>query len=117
MLSRESSETGKGPTGLGDIGGSGLLERSAVVPRSPRDALGFSSVDSSVSGSVSHDLRDSSHELSASTSHVAYLRGKFASQNLSSKARDLLLASWRTKSNKTYDSHFKNGYAGALQGV
>ena len=106
MLSRESSETGEGPTGSGDIGGSGL-ERSAVVPRSPRDALGFSSVGSSVSGSVSHDLRDSSHELSASTSRVAYLRGKFASQNLSSKARDLLLASWRTKSNKTYDSHFK----------
>ena len=36
-----------------------------------------------------------------------YLRGKFASQNFSSKSRDLLLASWRTKSNKTYDSHFK----------
>ena len=67
----------------------------------------FPSVDSPVSGSVSHDLRDSSNELSASTSHVAYLRGKFASQNLSSKARDLLLASWRTKSNKIYDSHFK----------
>ena len=97
---------GEGPTGSGDIGGSGL-ERSAVVPHSPRDASGFSSVGSSVSGSVSHDLRDSSHELSASTSHVAYLRGKFARQNLSSKVRDLLLASWRTKSSKTYDSHFK----------
>ena len=106
VLSRESSETSEGSTGSGDIGGSDL-ERSAVVPRSPGDALGFPSVDSSVSRSVSHDLRDSSHELLASTSRVAYLRGKFASQNLSSKARDLLLASWRTKSNKTYDSHFK----------
>ena len=106
VLSRESSETSEGSAGSGDIGGSDL-ERSAVVPRSPGDALGFPSMDSPVSGSVSHDLRDSSHELSASTSRVAYLRGKFASQNLSSKARDLLLASWRTKSNKTYDSHFK----------
>ena len=106
VLSRESSETSEGSTGSGGIGGSDL-ERSAVVPRFPGDALGFPSVDSPVSRSVSHDLRDSSHELSASTSRVAYLRGKFASQNLSSKARDLLLASWRTKSNKTYDSHFK----------
>ena len=33
--------------------------------------------------------------------------GKFASQSLSRAAGDLLLSSWRTKSNKTYDSHFK----------
>ena len=46
--------------------------------------------------------------------HVAYLRGKFVSQNLSSKARDLLLASWRTKLMIPIS---KNGYAGALQGV
>ena len=106
VLSRKSSETGEGPMGSGDIGGSGL-ERSAMVSRSPRDALGFSPVGSSVSGSVSHDLRDGGHESSASTSHVAYFQGKFSSQNLSSKARDLLLASWRTKFNKTYDSYFK----------
>ena len=106
VSSRESSEAGEGPTGSGHIGGSSL-ERSTVVPGSSGDALGFSSVDSSVSRSVSHDLRVSSHEFSAPTSRMAYLRGKFASQNLSSKAGDLLLASWRTKSNKTYDSHFK----------
>ena len=105
VLGRESFKTGEGPMCSSDIGGSSL-ERSAMVPHSPRDALGFSSVGSSISGSVSHDLRDSSHELSASTSRAAYLQEKFASQNLSNKARDLL-ASWRTKSNKTYDSHFK----------
>ena len=38
---------------------------------------------------------------------MAYLRGKYASQSLSRVAGDLLLSSWRTKSNKTYDSHFK----------
>ena len=90
--SREISETDEGSTGLGDIGGS-RLEMSGVVPHSPRDALRLSSVNSSVSESVSHDLQDSSHELSASTRCVAYLWGKFASQNVSSKARDLLLAS------------------------
>ena len=45
VSSRESSETGEGPTGSGDIGGFGL-ERSTVVPSSSGDALGFSSVDS-----------------------------------------------------------------------
>ena len=55
MLSLESSETSEGSTGSGDIGGSDL-ERSVVVPRSSGDALGFPSVDSPVSGSVSHDL-------------------------------------------------------------
>ena len=78
-----------------------------MVLSSSGDALEFFSVDSSVSQSVSHDLRVGSHEFSVPASHMAYLRGKFASQNLSSKARDLLLASWRTKSNKMYDSHFK----------
>ena len=39
--------------------------------------------------------------------HMAYLQEMFAGQNLSNTARDLLLASWQTKSNKTYKSHFK----------
>ena len=118
VLSRESSETSEGSKGSGDIGGSDL-EKSAVVPRSPGDALGFPSVDSPVSRSVSHDLRDSSHELSASTSRVAYLRGKFVSQNLSSKARDLRscwLPGEQSPTRLTIPIS-KNGYAGALQGV
>ena len=119
VLSRESSETGEGPMDSGDISGSGL-ERSAVVLRSPRDALGFSSVGSAISGSVSHDLRDSSHELSASTSRVAYPWGKFASQNLSSKAIYIGISSWlpgEQSPTRLMIPISKNGYAGALQGV
>ena len=89
-----------------------------MVSSSSGDALGLSSVDSSLSGCVSHDLQLSGNEFSAPASRMAYLREKFASQNLSGTARDLLLASWRTKSNKPYTIPTSiNGYAGALQGV
>ena len=47
------------------------------------------------------------HWTSNPTSPIVFLRGKYASQSLSRAAGDLLLSFWRTKSNKTYDSHFK----------
>ena len=105
VSSRESSEAGEGPTGSGHTGGSGL-ERSTVVPGSSGDALGFSSVDSSVSRSVSHDLRVSSHELLAPASRMAYHREGLLVKTFQAK---LGISSWppKTKSNKTYDSHFK----------
>ena len=78
-----------------------------MVPSSSGDVVGLSSVDPVVPRSVSYDLRVSGHEFSSPTSRMAYLREKFAGQNLSNAARDLLLASWRAKSNMTYDSHFK----------
>ena len=40
------------------------------------------------------------------TSRVGYLRDKFRSSKLSEDTSDLLLASWRQKSSKTYDSLF-----------
>ena len=103
---RESSESGESSRSSGDLGGAGL-ERSTMVSSSSGDAMGLSSVDSLVQQPFSDDLRVSGHEFSAPASRMAYLREKFAGQNLSNTARDLLLASWRTKSSKTYDSHFK----------
>jgi len=38
---------------------------------------------------------------------VAYLRHKFGGGGLSEAAKELLLASWRNKTSKSYDSHFK----------
>ena len=102
----ESSETGESSTSSSDPGGPSL-ERSTVVSSSSGDAVGFSSVDPLVQRPFSDDLRVSGHEFSAPAGRMAYLREKFAGQNLSNTARDLLLASWRSKSNKTYDSHFK----------
>ena len=105
VFDRESSQTSEIPAGSGDSSGPSV-EGSVMVSSSSGDALGLSSVDSSLSGSISHDLQLSGNEFSAPASHMAYLQEKFASQNLSGTARDLLLASWRTNSNKTYDSHF-----------
>ena len=39
-------------------------------------------------------------------SRMGYLRDRFKSQNLSERASELLLASWRQKTSKTYDSLF-----------
>ena len=47
-----------------------------------------------------------SHASSSSVSCMAHLRNKFRSQNLSEEATALLLKSWRTKTNKSYDSLF-----------
>ena len=116
MLSRESSETGEGPTGSGDIGGSSL-ERSAVVPRSPTDALGFSPVGSSVSGSVSHDLRDSSHEYQPKLA-----MWPISGENLPVKTfqAKLGISYWlpgEQSPTRLMIPISRNGYAGALQGV
>ena len=43
----------------------------------------------------------------APVSRVAYLRAKFSAQRISPQASKLLLASWREKSGKTYDSLFR----------
>ena len=119
VSSRESSEAGESPTGSGHTGGS-YVEGSTMVPSSSGDVVGLSSVDPVVPRSVSHDLRVSDHEFSALTSRMAYLQEKFAGQNLSNAARDLLLASWppgEPSPTRLTIPISKNGYAGALQGV
>ncbi|XP_065904039.1 uncharacterized protein [Dysidea avara] len=40
------------------------------------------------------------------TSRMAHLRERYKSQQLSEEATDLMLSSWRTKTNKSYDSLF-----------
>ena len=42
----------------------------------------------------------------APTGHVEHLRERLSSQGLSGQAADLILKSWRTKTNKSYDSLF-----------
>ena len=43
---------------------------------------------------------------SSSTDGLAYLRQSYSSQGLSSEASDLMLASWRDKTNSNYGSSF-----------
>ena len=40
------------------------------------------------------------------TGHMAYLRGKFTSQELSEEATVLMHKSWRSKTSKSYDALF-----------
>ena len=42
----------------------------------------------------------------SSTSHLEYLSERFSGQGLSGQATELILKSWRTKTNKSYDSLF-----------
>ena len=53
------------------------------------------------------DVRHRTYGHSASTSRMAYLRQKFGRNNLLESAKELLLASWRNKTSKAYDSHFR----------
>ena len=87
--------------------GSSSLEGVTLVSSSIGTSVGLSTASPSIPRPLSEDINDSGHGLPTPTSRVAYLRQKFTDQNLSSTARDLLISSWRTKSNRTYDSHFK----------
>ena len=102
----EGPEPSEDSTGSGDTGSS-RLEGTTLVPSSPRNVMGLPSTTPSTTRPVSDDIINGGTGLPTPTSRMAYLRGKFASQSLSRAAGDLLLSSWRTKSNKTYDSHFK----------
>ena len=46
---------------------------------------------------------------------MTYLRKKFSDNSLSEKASRLLLASWRTKANQSYDSHFRKWLSWSLE--
>ena len=102
----EGPEPSEDSTGSGDTGSS-HLEGTTLVPSSPGNVMGLPSTTPSTTRPVSDDIINGGTGLPTPTSRMAYLRGKFASQSLSRAAGDLLLSSWRTKSNKTYDSHFK----------
>ena len=53
---------------------------------------------------VSVDIQCESHGSPAPTGRLACLRG---SRGLSEAAKELLLASWRSKTSRAYDSHFR----------
>ena len=103
---RESSESGDGSESPGSPDGSGL-EKPAMVPSSPEHALGVSSMDSFTLQHGPESSGTGSAKADTPASRMAYLREKFSDCSLSEEASNLLLASWRTKSNQSYDSHFR----------
>ena len=78
------------------------LEDTAMVPPSTADANCSTTSDQSRSADAEQRSRGSR----PSTSHVAYLRERYRGQELSEEATSLMLKSWRTKTNKSYDSLF-----------
>ena len=98
---------GSDPAGPGGPTGTSL-EGSAMVPsivgnvdRPPSPARSGSTGDA--------PLRP--HNTNPPTSHVAYLREQYRSQELSEEATSLMLKSWRSKTNKSYDSLFKKWHS------
>ena len=78
-----------------------------MVPSTAGNVVRLPPTTTSLSEPVSVDVRHRTYGHSASTSHMAYLRQKFGHNNLSESAKELLLASWRNKTSKAYDSHFR----------
>ena len=88
------------------------LEDTTLVPDASEHADRLSPVDNT----ESEDTRERrSNASTSSASHMAHLRDKFRSQNLSEEAIALILKSWSTKTNKSYDSLFAKWHSWLAQ--
>ena len=86
---------------------SSSLEGAAMVPSLAGDVVRLPQTTPSHPQPDSMEARPQSVGSTAPVGHVAYLREKFGRANLSSKAKELILSSWRSKTSRSYDSHFK----------
>ena len=86
-----------------DCPGSSSLENATMVSDSP-DHTGRLS-QNHLSSSRNNDQPTSSSN-GPSASRMAYLRKRYRDQQLSEEATDLMLNSWRSKANRSYDSLF-----------
>ena len=102
----ESSESSDG-TGSPDRPSGSSVEGSTLVPSPSKSIVEVPSTDPLTPGPDSEPLRTGAAGTDAPVSHVAYLREKFNDSSLSEEASSLLLASWRSKSSQSYDSHFR----------
>ena len=98
--------TNKDPSGPGNTCSSSM-EGPTMVPSTAGNVVRLPPTTTSLCEPVSVDVRHRTYGHSASTSRMAYLRQKFGRNNLSESAKELLLASWRNKTSKAYDSHFR----------
>ena len=78
-----------------------------MVSSTSRYALGVPTMDSSSSRSHPESSRAGFTSADHPASCVTYLRKKFSDSSLLEEASRLLLASWKTKSNQSYDSLFR----------
>ena len=83
------------------------MEGPVMVSCSVGNAVQLSTATSSYIEPIPTDIRCQSDGSGTPTSHMAYLWQTFGVGNLSEAAKELLLASWRNKTSKAYDSLFK----------
>ena len=98
---RSNIVTGQIPTGSNCVGDTSL-ESPTMEPGTSEHGNRLSEIDTrQSSSSQSVSSRDV-----PSTSRMAYLRERYTSEKLSEDATALMLKSWRSKTNKSYDSLF-----------
>ena len=98
--------TGSGATGLYHSGGTSL-EDTTLVPTTSRYAEGIPLSDQTPSDNAQSRLGESV----PTASRMAYLRERYREHELSEEATSLLLKSWRTKTNRSYDSLFRKWHS------
>ena len=104
--SRQSAE--QSTTATSHTGPSGSsMEESAVVSHPTGDASRLSNPPPIHGGSNHTNTPRGCTSSTASTSRMAYLRQRFQDKEISEEGTELLLASWRQKSSKSYDSLFR----------
>ena len=81
---------------------------STLVSNHPQDVGGLSSSTSPNPGHYPEPHKSGVHNevRGPNTGHMACLRESFASQGVSAQASELLLSSWRSKMNSSYNSLF-----------
>ena len=80
------------------------MEGSTMVPNSPRDGNKDTSPDQTIKRSDPTNGPGQSPRHLTTTSRVEHLRQRYRSCQLSQEATEIIMASWRPKSSKTYDS-------------
>ena len=81
---------------------SGSISDTAMVPTPSANVDCSTTPDQSQSG----DAEQRSTAFHSSASHMEYLRERYRDKELSEEATSLMLKSWRTKTNRSYDSLF-----------
>ena len=93
-------------TGSENSADNSLVDYSTLVPSSSGNARGLPLPSSQHPRSSNSPSGETVHNGSGSptVNRMAHLRSTFSSQGLSSKASELLLSSWRSKTNQSYNS-------------
>ena len=103
---RASPVTGSGETGLYYPGGT-CMEDTTLVSTTSRYAEGIPLSDQTPSDNAQSRLGESV----PTAGRVAYLRERYREHELSEEATSLLLKSWRTKTNRSYNSLFRKWHS------